>query len=113
MHPDVYKMMTVKEKENCNVDGIEPVGVPTIIEVCCGEDSLIGRDDIRGNTKVIRITEAFDFRTKSGLRYCLDQIREAKNPLLHGTLPCTAGCPWRRIIPWERRSEKYKNDTEN
>ena len=71
----------------------------TIIEFCCGENSVLGRSTGSSvNCNVIRVTQRHDVTTEEGLRFVLENIKNAgPNVLLWASMPCTGGSPWFHI----------------
>ena len=68
----------------------------TIIEVCCGKDSIIGNiAEKRKDCNVVRVTLERDFRSEDTInqlkRYCLP------GNMFWYSLPCTGGSPWYNI----------------
>jgi len=69
----------------------------TIVEFCCGNDSLIGQPGrYTAGCKVIRCTIEHDVLTPEGERRA---IRGASHPgsLVWSSIPCTGGSTWQRI----------------
>ena len=71
-----------------------------IVEVCCSEDSLLGKiaDKEYQDCKVIRITEKEDLNDPSTRKQVVSQCKEHRklgHPILIWTsLPCTGGTSW-------------------
>jgi hypothetical protein len=81
----------------------------TVIEFCCGSDSLIGDTQIANGALVIRLTEDIDMTSKSGLQFALAKAREHPGALLMISMPCTLGTPWNNIN--KIRSKTHKKRT--
>ena len=63
-----------------------------VIELCCHEDSMLGKLSAENGLRHTRITEAHDFTTSAGLKYALDKLHGADSAaLLWVSLPCTGG----------------------
>ena len=74
-----------------------------MLELCTSHDSEMGKEiHSHGETAVVRITLSHDLTTPEGLSLCLSVVSAARKqnlPLcLYLSLPCTAGCPYWRII---------------
>jgi hypothetical protein len=69
----------------------------TIIEFCCGPDSLIGRTTPHSlGCHVVRLTQEEDVTSNRGLVTAMEAV-DGPNVLLWGSLPCTGGSAWQRI----------------
>ena len=69
----------------------------TIVEFCCGPDSLIGRaTPYSKGCRIIRLTQEEDVTSEKGLAIALDAV-DNPDVLLWGSLPCTGGSAWQRI----------------
>ena len=74
----------------------------TIIEYCCGEESLIGQvsrfKEARG-CEVVRITEKLDGRSELAKKLMNDTINSVPgySLLLFSAMPCTGGSPWQYL----------------
>jgi hypothetical protein len=74
----------------------------TMIEFCCGKDSLLGRTEkfrsARG-CKVVRITEEIDARSPLAMKLMLETINATPGHqlLLFSAMPCTGGSPWQYL----------------
>jgi hypothetical protein len=68
-----------------------------IVEFCCGEDSLIGKENPSSEgCEVVRLTVAVDVTTPKGLATALAAVSKP-NTLLWASMPCTGGSPWQRL----------------
>ena len=70
----------------------------TIIEFCCGEESLLGKLADK-NCTVHRVTIENDVTTPEGMAHVLKLIENC-NPhrtLLFASMPCTGGSPWMNL----------------
>ena len=69
----------------------------TLVEVCCGHDSVLGQDSSETQRcRKIRITVDDDFTSRAGLNKTLHEI-EGPNTLVWASLPCTGGSPWQHL----------------
>ena len=69
----------------------------TIIEFCCGPDSLIGRATPQSSgCYVLRLTQEEDVTSEIGWATAMEAVT-GPNVLLWGSLPCTGGSSWQRI----------------
>ena len=80
-----------------------PLHKRLIIEVCCGDDSLIGNLAINKykDCKVVRITESMNLNDPKTRREVLSIAKEAHKDglriLVWASLPCTGGSQWARL----------------
>ena len=74
-----------------------PLPQHTMVEFCCGEESLLGRKEIAKDCRAIRVTEKNDVTTRSGAKFAFNAVRTAGAGLLWASLPCTGGCPWQNV----------------
>ena len=78
----------------------EPEIQRVIIEICCSEDSLLGRVDgpYGSDCHVIRVTEKMDLKSYKTRRDLLDVAKGFAKPglpiLVWVSLPCTGGSTW-------------------
>ena len=69
----------------------------TMIEFCCGPDSLLGQlTKSSMNCEVVRLTKEEDVTTPHGFSLATQAIN-GPCALLWGSIPCTGGCPWQKI----------------
>ena len=69
----------------------------TMIEFCCGPDSLLGQlTKSSMNCEVVRLTKEEDVTTPHGFSLATQAIN-GPCALLWGSIPCTGGCPWHKI----------------
>ena len=75
----------------------------TLIECCCGEDTLLGkRTESSRGCKVYRITEKVDMTKPEVVRGC-DLLLRDGTCALWLSCPCTGGSAWQRYRPQEAR----------
>ena len=73
-----------------------------VFEYCCGEESLMGQPTQHSKgCNVVRLTEARDMTTESGLQLACNKADESMakghDILLWSSMPCTGGSPWQNV----------------
>ena len=69
----------------------------TLIEFCCGHDSVLGEQTQHSRgCRCVRITEEDDATTANGINKAKKAIG-GPNTLLWSSIPCTGGCPWQHV----------------
>ena len=81
-----------------------PVAVPTLVEACCEEDSLLSkRTRWSGGRDVVCVTEDLDFTSKKGIEVAKRSLK-GPDDALWLSCPCTGGSQW-VSINWHRGRE--------
>jgi hypothetical protein len=69
----------------------------TLIEFCCGDDSLLGRRRPWSyGCRIVRVTEELDARSMASFTL-LSRVTQCKPCLWWISMPCTGGTPWTHI----------------
>ena len=63
-----------------------------MLELCTHYNSNLGRDDVRGDCEVTRVTEKVDLLSDDGFQFARDAARRPATHLMI-SLPCTGGSP--------------------
>eukprot|EP00971_Amphidinium_carterae_P350285 6491469-Amphidinium_carterae.2 len=66
-----------------------------LVEFCCESDSMLGRDTIRGDAEVLRVTRDMDVTNKTTIDGIMNMIEQKSKHgylvHLHASTPCTGG----------------------
>ena len=72
-----------------------------VVELCCSDHSLLGKESAMRSMNHTRVTERKDFTSEIGFRYVLNRIERFRSPgscvLLWVSMPCTGGSPWQIV----------------
>ena len=88
---------------------------PRILEFCCSENSRIGRDELRGDIVVDRLTETVNLCSANGLDYAknMAKTRKAGRTLLWCSVPCTGGSALNLMNPARDKPSFIKKNRED